>query len=81
MLNGGMIDYINPIAAKKLDIILLHIGTNDFTKGTNTMKNIKKCVEAIYELDNSENIQIGFYSVMHRSDKNFSKGIRELNPR
>ena len=55
-----MIDYINPIARKKLDIILLHVGTNDFAKGINTMKNIRKCLEAIRELDNSENIQISF---------------------
>ena len=55
-----MIDYINPIARKKLDIILLHVRTNDFAKGINTMKNIRKCPEAIRELDNSENIQISF---------------------
>ena len=43
------------------------------------MKNVRKCVEAIHELDNSENIQIGFYSIMHRSDKDFLKEISELN--
>ena len=35
-----MTDYIKPIARKRPDTILLHVGTNDFTKGTNTMKNI-----------------------------------------
>ena len=43
------------------------------------MKNVRKCVEAIRELDNSENIQIGFSSIVHRSDKDFSKEISELN--
>ena len=38
-----------------------------------------KCVEAIRELDNSKNIQIGFSSIMRRSDKYFSKEISELN--
>ena len=35
-------------------------------KNMNTMKNVRKCVEAIRELDNSENIQIGFSNIMHR---------------
>ena len=73
-----MIDYIKPIARKKPDTILLHVETNGLTKGINTMKNIRKCVEAIRELDNSENIQIGFSSIMNRSDKDFSKEISEL---
>ena len=71
--------YVKHIARKKPDTILLHVGTNDLTKGINTMKNVRKCVEAIRELDNSENIQIGFSSIMHRSDKDFSKEISELN--
>ena len=74
-----MIVYIEPIARKNPDTILLQVGANDLTKGTNTMKYIKKCVEAIRELDNSENIQIGFSSIMHWSEKNFSKEISELN--
>ena len=52
------------------------------TKGINTTKNIRNCVEAILELDNSEKNQIGFSSIMYkiyRSDKSFSKEIRELN--
>ena len=43
------------------------------------MKNFRKCVEAIRELDNSENIQIAFSSIVHRSDKDFSNEISELN--
>ena len=57
----------------------IYIYVNDLTKGINTMKSVWKCVEAIRELDNSENIQIGFSSIMHRSDKDFSKEISELN--
>ena len=74
-----MTDYIKIIAKKKPDTILLHVGTNDFTKGINTMKNVRKCLKAICELDNSENTQTGFSSIMHRSDKDFSKEISELN--
>ena len=36
-------------------------------------------MEAIRELDNSENIEIGFSTIMHRCDKIFSKEISELN--
>ena len=62
------------------DTILLHVGTNDLMKGINTtMKNVRKCVEPIRELENSENIQIDFSSIMHRSDKDISKEISELN--
>ena len=50
-----MIVGINSITRKKPDTILLHGRTNDLTKGINTMKNIRKCMEAIRELDNSEN--------------------------
>ena len=74
-----MIHYIKPIATKKPDTILLHVGTNDFTKRFGTMKNIRKCVQAISELANSENIQISFFGIMHRSHKKFSKEISELN--
>ena len=74
-----MIDYIKPIARKKPDTIFLHVETNDLTKCINIMKNIKKCVEAIRELDSSEIIQIGFSSIMYRSDKDFSKEISKLN--
>ena len=51
----GMIVGISSITRKKPDTILLHWRTNDLTKGINTMKNIRKCMEAIRELDNSEN--------------------------
>ena len=74
-----LIDYIEPIARKKPDTVFLHVGTNDLIKGINTMKNIRKCVEAIRELDNSENIQIHFSSIMNRSDKDFSNEISVLN--
>ena len=73
-----MIDYIKPIATKKADTILLHVETNDLTKGINCMKNIRNCVEAIRELDNSGNIHIGFPSIMNRFDEDFSKKVVNL---
>ena len=69
------------VVSDSITKIFLHVRANDLTKGIITMKNIRKCVEAILELDNSENIHIGFSSIIHRSDKDFSKKISELNIR
>ena len=49
------------------------------TKGVNTMKKVRKCVEVIQELDNTENIQIGFSSIIQRTDKDFSNEIKEIS--
>ena len=56
----NMTDYIKSIARKNSDIILLHVGTNDLAEDINTMKNVRKRVEAIHKLYNSENIQTVF---------------------
>ena len=74
-----MIDYIKSTAMEKPDAILLHVGTNDLAKGINTMKTIGNRGEAIRELDDSENIQISFSSIIHISDRDFSREISELN--
>ena len=43
------------------------------------MKKVRECVEVIQELDNTEKIQIGFSSIIQRTDKVFSNEIRETN--
>ena len=43
------------------------------------MKKVRKCVEVIGELDNTENIRIGFSTVIERADKDFSNEIEETN--
>ena len=67
------------IARKKLGTLIIHVGTNDLTKGINTMKKVRKCVEVIREIDKTENIQIGFSSIIQRADKDFSNEIKETN--
>ena len=37
-----ILDYINPIACRKPDTLIIHIGTNGHTNGVNTMKKIRK---------------------------------------
>ena len=43
------------------------------------MKSNRMPVEPIWEMDKSGSIQIGFFSVTRRSDKEFSKQISEMN--
>ena len=64
-----MVDYVKPVARKKPDTLIIHVGTNNLTRGVNTMKKVRKSVEVIRELDNTENIQIGFSSIIQRTDK------------
>ena len=75
----NMVDYVKPVARKKTDTLIMHVETNDFRKGVNTMKKVRKCVEVIWELDNTENIQTGFSSITQRTDKDFRNEIKETN--
>ena len=59
-----MADYIKPIVRRKPDILILHTGTNDITNGVNTMKEVRKFVKCVKELD--EEVTIGFSSVIMR---------------
>ena len=78
--SGVMVDYVKPVARKKPDTLIIHVETNDLTKGVNTMKKVRKCVEITRELDNKENIQIGFSSIIQRAaDKDFRNVIKETN--
>ena len=36
-------------------------------------------IQEIRELDDTENIQIGFFSIIQRIDKDFSNKIKEIN--
>ena len=70
---------MKPVVKKKPDTLTIHGETNDLTKVANTMKKVRECVEVIQELDNTEKIQIGFSSIIQRTDKVFSNEIRETN--
>ena len=74
-----MVDNVKPVSGKKPDTLIIHVGMHDLTKGINTMKKVRKCVEVIRELDKTENTQIGFSSFIQRSDKDFSNEIKETN--
>ena len=74
-----MVEYVKTLARKKPDTLIIHVGTNDLTKGVNTMNKVRKCVEVIQELDNTENIQIGFSSIIQRTDIDFSNEIKVIS--
>ena len=42
-----MVDYVKPAVRKKPDTLIIDVGTNDLTKGVNTTKKVRKCVEII----------------------------------
>ena len=76
-----MVDYVRPVTRKKPDVIIMHIGTNDLTKGVNTMSKVKKIVSSVQEVDSTRNIQLGFSSIVQRADKDYSKEIKDINTR
>ena len=67
-----MVDYVRPVARKKSDVIIMNVGSNDLTKGVNTMSKVSKIVSTIQEVDSTRNIQLGFYSIAQRADKDYS---------
>ena len=38
----NMVGYVKPVARKKLDTLVIHVETNELTKGVNTMKKVQK---------------------------------------
>ena len=76
-----MVDYVRPVTRKTPDVIIMHAGTNDLTKGVNTISKVRKIVSAIQEVDSTRNIQLGFSSIVQRADKDYSKEIKNINTR
>ena len=64
---------------RKKEFLVIHIGTNDLMNGVNTMKEIRKIVKCVRDLDKDKKVNIGFSSVISRSGRNFGQEIRDLN--
>ena len=58
---------------------MIHTGTNDLTNGVNTMKEIRKIVKCVRDLDKDKKVNIVFSSVISRFDGNLGQKIRDLN--
>ena len=76
-----VVDYVRPVTRKKPDVVIMHVGTNDLTKGVNTMSKGWKIVSAINKVNNNRNIQLGFFSIVQRADKDYSQEIKNINTR
>ena len=51
-----MLDYIKPIARRKPDTLIIHTGTNGLTNGVNTKTKVRKLVELVREIEESEKL-------------------------
>ena len=76
-----MVAYVRPVIRKKPDIIILHVGKNDLTKGIDTTFKVRKIVSAIQEVYSNRNIQLGFSSIAQRADKDYSKETKDIYTR
>ena len=74
-----MLDYIKPIARRKPDTLIIHTGKNGLTNGVNTKKKVRKLVEVVREIDESEKTNIGFSIVIQRKDKDLEDERNEVN--
>ena len=74
-----MLDYIKPNARRKPDTLIIHTGTNDLTNSVITMKKVRKLVKVVREIDESEEIKVGFSSIIFRKDKDLEDKRNEVN--
>ena len=58
---------------------MIHTGTNDLTNGVKAMKEIRNIAKCVRDLDKDKKVNIGFLSVISRSDRNLGQEIRDLN--
>ena len=76
-----MVYYVRLVTRKKPDVIIMHVGRNDLTKGVSTVPKVRKIVSAIQEMDSIRNIRLSFSSIVQRAYKDYSKEIKDVNTR
>ena len=59
--------------------MVIHSDTNDLTYKVNTLRKIRKVINAIKENDVNNEIQIVLSSVIHRDDQDLEDEINKLN--
>ena len=59
------IDYVQPTVRKKLNLIIIHTGTNDIQNNMNTFQKIRKVISSIKEYNTDDNIKIALSSITH----------------
>ena len=51
-----MMDFKRPVRRRKPNSIIIHTGTHDLTKSTNTMRQVKKMAKEIEEMEGGREI-------------------------
>ena len=74
-----IINYVRPTPRKKLDMIIIHTGTNDIQNKVSTLQKVRKVITTIKEIDVNNEIQIAFSSVIHCDDQDFEEEIKDIN--
>ena len=74
-------DYIKPVLRKKPDVVILHTGTNDLTKGVDTISQLEEISDLVTN-DEKNNTELVISTVVTRGDRaGMSKRIANLNKR
>ena len=72
-------DYIKPELRHKLDLIIIHCGTNDIKNEINTVKKIKKLVKEIDDYDKQNRPKVVISSLIKRYDQDVNDDIANIN--
>ena len=62
-----ILDEVDTFVAGKPDCIIVHVGTNDITKGINSLNSVKKIVKKVKQT--SPDTKVVFSSLITRKDK------------
>ena len=75
-----ILDVVDTLVTDKPDCIIVHAGTNDITKGINSLNSVKKIVKKVKQT--SPNTKVVFSSLITRKDKkDLDKQVQDINNR
>ena len=75
-----ILDVVDTLVTDKPDCIIVHAGTNDITKGINSLNSVKKIVKKVKQT--SPNTKVVFSSLITRKDKkDLDKKVQDVNNR
>lgn len=74
-----MMDFLRPARRWKSDSIIIHTGTINFTESINTMKQVRKIINAIKDVEGGRESNLRFSSIIRRTDGDFHDRIKDIN--
>ena len=73
-----ILEEVKELVKNKPDTLIVHAGTNDFTKGKNVLNNVKKIIKSVKRF--SPQTKLAFSSMIFRKDKkNIDKEVLDTN--